>query len=125
MVRKGSGLTAVLGSVVIGAALATPAKSDEFATVESLDAFVSLIDGRELKRFGITVTVTPQGQIQGRAFGYDVEGEWQWNDGYFCRDLFWGGDDLGYNCQLVEVDGETMRFTSDQGTGQSADLRMN
>jgi len=30
--------------------------------------------------------------------------------------------DLGANCQAVERKGNTMRFTSDQGRGRSADL---
>jgi hypothetical protein len=46
------------------------------------------------------------------------------NNGYFCRDLFFGEDDLGFNCQLVQVNGETLRFTSDQGQGIYADLTL-
>jgi hypothetical protein len=80
--------------------------------------------GRELRRFGIRLTVTPDGTIQGRAFGTPVTGQWNWNDGYFCRDLFYGEDDLGFNCQLVQVNGETLRFTSDQGQGIYADLTL-
>ena len=60
----------------------------------------------------------------GRAFGAPVTGAWTWQGGYFCRDLFWNGDDLGYNCQLVEENGDTLRFTSDQGSGMSADLNL-
>jgi hypothetical protein len=35
-----------------------------------------------------------------------------------------GEDDLGFNCQLVQVNGETLRFTSDQGQGIYADLTL-
>jgi hypothetical protein len=61
---------------------------------------------------------------RGRAFGTPVTGAWDWNNGYFCRDLFFGEDDLGFNCQLVQVNGETLRFTSDQGQGIYADLTL-
>ncbi len=87
--------------------------------------FEQLIDGRELRRFGIRLTVTSDGQIVGRAFGGDVVGAWNWENGYFCRDLFYQGDDLGFNCQLVQVRGDTLRFTTDRGQGIYADLRLN
>ncbi len=42
----------------------------------------------------------------------------------FCRDLFWGARDLGYNCQQVDVNGSRIRFTSDRGRGDSAVFRL-
>lgn len=104
------------------ALLATPAAADPFDKVDERDDFVSLIKDRKLTRFGIRLTVTPSGQIVGRAFGRNVSGAWQWRAGYFCRDLYWGQRDLGANCQEVKVQGATVRFTSDRGTGEFADL---
>ena len=90
--------------------------------VKNRDVFVSLMDGRELTRFGIKLIVTPDGKIDGRAFGRNVTGAWRWQSGYFCRDLYWGQRDLGPNCQAVKVQGRTVRFISDQGSGEFADL---
>ena len=42
----------------------------------------------------------------------------------FLPDLFYGERDLGPNCQEVQVNGETLRFTSDQGQGIHADLTL-
>ena len=98
--------------------------AEPLSVVSSRDSFVSLVQGKELRRFGIRLTVTPDGAIQGRAFGTPVTGQWAWDNGYFCRDLFWGDDDLGFNCQLVQAHGETLRFTSDQGQGIYADLTL-
>ena len=103
-------------------ALATAAKADGFAKINDRNAFVSMLDGRQLTRMGIKLNVTQDGQIKGRAFGYDVTGAWTWKSGYFCRDLYWGGDDLGRNCQMVKVQGDTLRFISDRGQGEFADL---
>ena len=100
------------------------AQAEEFRVVDSDTRFVALIEGRELRRFGIRLTVTPTGEIQGRAFGGPVTGQWRWENGYFCRDLFWNDTDLGYNCQLVQENGPTLRFTSDQGAGMFADLTL-
>lgn len=104
--------------------LAAPAMAEGFAPVTKRDRFVALIEGRDLTRFGITINVTPDGQIKGRAFGRDVTGAWRWNGDYFCRDLYWGKMDLGPNCQAVRVQGNTLRFISDQGAGQFADLSL-
>ena len=100
------------------------AQAEEFRVVDSDTRFVALVEGRELRRLGIRLTVTPTGEIQGRAFGGPVTGQWRWENGYFCRDLFWNDTDLGYNCQLVQENGPTLRFTSDQGAGMFADLTL-
>ncbi len=104
--------------------LVSPASAEGFLKVDDKNMFVSLMQDRALKRLGITVQVTEDGRINGRAFGYDVSGVWNWEGGYFCRDLSWGGDPLGFNCQMVQVNGNTVRFISDRGAGQYADLRL-
>lgn len=111
-----------LTAALIGFLVMTPAWADGFDQVQDRDTFVSLIEDKELTRFGIKLTVSPGGEIAGRAFGRSVSGAWQWKSGYFCRDLYWGKRDLGPNCQAVKIQGETIRFISDQGTGQFADL---
>jgi len=100
------------------------AAADEAARVESRDTFVQLVSGRELKRFGITLTVSPDGDISGRAFGREVTGAWRWDGGFFCRDLAFGGEALEYNCQVVERRGDSLRFIADKGVGDHADLRL-
>jgi O-glycosyl hydrolase len=116
-------LPSLVAAMILSVASAVPAAA-EFTAVTSRNAFESLIDGRELRRFGIRLTVTSEGQIVGRAFGGNVSGAWTWDNGYFCRDLFYGNDDLGYNCQLVQVHGDTLRFTTDRGEGIYADLNL-
>lgn len=92
--------------------------------VEDKAEFVDLVEGKTLLRPMVRLTVKPDGKITGRGVAWDVTGSWKWNDGYFCRDLNWGGDDLGFNCQTVLADGSSMRFISDQGAGASADFRL-
>jgi len=108
--------------VLLGLLAAPVAAKAEFAQVTERERFVSLIEGRDLTRFGIRLEVTPGGQIEGRAFGRDVTGAWRWAQGYFCRDLYWGSMELGANCQAVRQRGNTLRFISDQGNGRYADL---
>ena len=97
----------------------------ELKKVKTQNEFVQIVNGKTLTRPLVKLTVTPDGRIAGRGSRWDVEGTWSWNNGYFCRDLFWGGDALGYNCQEVRAtpDGR-IKFTSDRGTGDSAMFRL-
>jgi hypothetical protein len=100
------------------------ASAEQFQPLRDQRAFVGLVQGRDLTRFGIRLEVTPAGEIRGNAFGTPVTGKWRWQDGFFCRDLYWGERDLGPNCQEVQVNGETLRFISDRGEGIYADLSL-
>lgn len=84
--------------------------------------FQAAVLGYDLKRAFITLTVTADGKITGRAFGRAVTGDWTWQDGYFCRSMLWGDRDIGYNCQEVRQNGDTLTFQSDRGTGMAADF---
>ena len=96
----------------------------EFAPVSERSEFVRLVQGKVLTLPLVKLQVSRDGAITGRGARWDVSGRWTWKDGYFCRDLSWGGDDLGYNCQAVEAQGNRIRFTSDKGAGDSAVFRL-
>ena len=66
--------------------------------------FIALVDGKTLTRPLVELEVAPNGQISGKGAAWDVTGNWTWKNGYFCRSLDWGGDDLGYNCQEVTAE---------------------
>ncbi len=117
-------MTKLMCSAAVCAALIGVPASAEFTRVEDRDAFVGLIEGKTLTRPFVRLQVSPQGDISGRGMRWDVDGDWTWQDGFFCRDLFWGGDDLGYNCQEVRANGQKIRFTSDRGSGDFADFRL-
>ena len=106
------------------ALMAAPVAADGFSKISKRSDFVSLIEGRDLKRFGIRLNVTPDGRISGDAFGREVVGAWRWQKGYFCRDLYWGSRDLGPNCQAVKVQNNTVRFIADRGRGDQADFAL-
>jgi hypothetical protein len=85
-----------------------------------------LVESRELRHrfYPITLQVLGDGEVTGSALGWGVTGTWAWQDGYFCRELNWGGDPIPYNCQLVEINNDLIRFTVDQGAGQDAVFRL-
>ena len=112
---------------LILATAAAPAVAESYAPVQDKDSFVALVQGKELRNrlYGVRLNVMEGGTIAGSAIGWDIVGTWTWQDGYFCRELSWGGDPLGYNCQLVEARGDDrVRFTVDRGAGDSASFRL-
>ncbi len=73
-----------------------------------------------LRLFGIKLKIMEDGRIEGKAMGRDVVGDWEWQDGFFCRSMFWGERDIGYNCQEVSINNKKIKFISDRGLGASA-----
>jgi hypothetical protein len=101
-----------------------PALAEGFAPVREKSEFMGLINGKALTRFGISLNVSPAGAIKGSAFGTTVTGNWNWKNGLFCRDMAYGSTEIELNCQTVARKGSTLRFTSDAGKGDSADMRI-
>jgi hypothetical protein len=110
--------------IALLATLATPAMADGYARVTDRGAFVNLVGGKSLTSLGVSLTVSPSGSISGRAFGSTVSGAWTWNDGYFCRTLKAGDKVFARNCQLVQQNGNRLRFIADKGAGETANLRI-
>ena len=110
--------------VSLFATLASPAMADGYFRVIDRGAFVNLVSGKSLTSLGVNLTVSPSGTIGGRAFGRDVTGTWTWNGGYFCRTMKAGDQSFARNCQLVQLQGDRLRFIADKGTGAVANLRI-
>jgi hypothetical protein len=116
-----------VAATLISLFAALPGQAQEYLPVKEKDAFLSLIEGRSLRLplYGLTLTLSPEGQITGKALGWGISGTWRWEDGYFCRNMDWSGMEIPYNCQLVEAKGDTnLRFTVDKGVGDSASFRL-
>lgn len=103
------------------------AAADGFEAVRDKNRFLDLMKDRALRigLYNLTINVRPDGSIEGSAMGWKITGNWTWKDGYFCREMDWSGTEIDYNCQLVEASGaERVRFTVDQGKGDSATFRL-
>lgn len=114
----------MIRALLLSLALAAPLPALAFERVSQRGDFMTLVQGRTLHSLGVSLRVLPEGRIEGRAFGADVQGRWQWRDGFFCRELFAAGRAYPMNCQAVAVEGTTLRFTADRGRGDRADLRL-
>lgn len=114
--------TTLLAASLVSALAATPALGEQFVRITDGERFRSLVEGRELTRFGISLEVTPGGRISGSGFGYDVTGQWQWREGLFCRDMAYGDNSIAHDCQVVAKRDETLRFVAERGDGDYADF---
>jgi hypothetical protein len=78
---------------VLALCAAFPAYANDFSAVREKTAFLSLVEGRDLKIgiYNLSLSVLPDGKIKGRALGWDITGSWDWRDGYFCREMDWSG----------------------------------
>ena len=116
----------VIASVML-LAVPLPASANGFEPIREKGDFLSLVKDRVLRigLYNLSLRVLPDGRIEGSALGWGITGTWSWQDGYFCREMDWSGTPIRYNCQLVEArGGEQLRFTVDQGAGDSATFRL-
>ena len=104
--------------------LAGPSFAANYTKISDKAEFLKLVQGKTLTRPLVKLEVSSAGSITGKGASWDVNGKWTWDNGYFCRNINWGGTELGYNCQEVGLSNGKMRFTSDQGRGQSAEFKL-
>jgi len=106
------------------------AGSDGYAPVRESGEFMRIVEGRTLvlTRPGflrpIQLKVNPNGSLGGEARGYPVEGSWRWEGNRFCRQMEWGGYEVGYSCQDVSLTGNELRFIADRGMFRTAYFRL-
>ena len=112
---------------VLLASFCMPAHADTYAPIKDRPSFLKLVEGRDLRigLYDLTLNLMPDGQITGSALGWGITGSWRWDNGFFCRQMDWSGYAIEDNCQLVEALGaEKLRFTTDQGAGDSATFKL-
>lgn len=116
----------MIRTIVTSLFLLAPIGAQAYEPVSDKGTFLTLLSGKSLSNrlYGVTLQVSPEGAISGKALGTEVVGNWIWEAGFFCREMAWGDRAIPYNCQLVEARGDEMRFTSDQGTGEAASFKL-
>ena len=75
----------IFALIVVAISGVRPAAASDFVPVVDKSEFLSLVEGRDLRigLYNLTLNVLPDGQIKGRALGWDISGSWAWQDGYF------------------------------------------
>lgn len=92
--------------------------------VKTKHAFCEHVAGRLLIGKGLEFVIYPDGRIVGTAEGKVFSGAWFWREGFFCRHAELEGEDLGSDCEVIEVSEGLMRYTRDRGEGTSAVVKI-
>lgn len=104
-------------------AFASPAAADgKRITTEA--EFRQLVVDRDLDGGELRIRSDAGGKLEGTSRGRSFSGTWKWVDDTYCRQVFSRGQDLGYDCQAVFVDGDTVTFIRKKGKGQKVKLRI-
>ena len=105
--------------------MGVPALAEGFAPVKDKGAFLGLVKDRDLRigLYDLTINVLPMA-ITGSALAATSPATGPGKTGFLSRHAL-GHPRDPYNCQLVEaMESRILRFTVDQGRGQSADFRL-
>ncbi|TMV10238.1 dihydrodipicolinate reductase [Ruegeria sediminis] len=101
------------------AAVAGSAALAEFKQVKKESQFQQqIVDRKLVGANGDWTIIKADGSQSGEFNGNKYVGSWKWSGKYWCRNGVIGGRELGTNCQLVEVDGNSVRFIRDKGKGK-------
>ncbi len=92
--------------------------------VMTAGAFRERVAGKLLTGAGIEFVIYPDGGIAGTAEGKRFSGAWVWRHGFFCRKAELEGEDLGSDCETIEVAEDLMRYTREKGAGASAIVKI-
>ena len=111
-----------IGAFVLAAFAASgPVAAQSWQRITEENQFRNIIVGREIVTAeGNRFTSHPDGRITGQWAGQPMVGGWQWHQGFWCRNVRVGNNpETGTDCQIVEIRGNEVRNTRNQGRGES------
>jgi hypothetical protein len=111
----------VAGAVIVGGPLAA-----EFSRVKSEEQFRTNLVGKKYHdKYGNWFRWNADGTMSGKLKSKKkFSGAWVWSKKFVCRNVRIAGEELGTDCQIIEVDGNSVRFTRKKGKGDSGVLTM-
>ena len=88
--------------------------------IDTRAEFIDIFADKVLLGEDLRFTIHSSGDITGQAGGQDFFGSWYWEDGFFCRAVSSGEEDLGLDREVIERRGRHMRYTRQMGQGNSS-----
>jgi hypothetical protein len=97
-----------------------PALADNFKRIKSAEEFNAMVVGKTIDWDGGTAVLYANGKTDGKLKKQGkYTGNWVFSKGFYCRNLVINKKETGTDCQTVEIDGNKMRLTRNQGKGQA------
>ncbi len=105
--------------LALGVSLASgTAALADFEQIRSEKDFRTLVVGKTIESDQSTIVMNADGTFRGKTTdGRKIVGNWAWSGRWWCRNVTVGKQNLGQNCQKMEIDGDRLRATRDKGKG--------
>lgn len=118
--------TIAAACIALSACAANKPDTSEYERILSKDQYLELVADRVVKMEGSNFSGTnfSDGTMEGASGDNKLSGTWTWEDNHFCRDGIMGGKPLGRDCQVVEIFGNTLKVTRDEGKGKVVFLQL-
>ena len=88
----------------------------QYRAVTNEERFKEIVVGRALSwPGGFNVQFTSDGRIVGNFPSGEVRGNWQWQNGLFCRRISIAGQSRRSECLGIEIELNRVRFRRDNG----------
>lgn len=102
-------------------------EKNDFQRITTLEEYTSSVVGRKIVLGGKedTTTTHADGTMTGMFKGKPIVGTWEWENGYFCREMKIGDQVRKRDCQLMEVSGNSIRVIRNEGKGDTATYKLN
>ena len=111
--------------VTLLAASTIPAIAQNFKPIKTAEDFNTLVVGKTLTWGAGSAVIRANGKTDGRLNEQGkYTGNWAFTQGFYCRNLVIKNKETGTNCQTVEIDGNKLRMTRDQGKGRATTFSM-
>lgn len=105
---------------VLVLALSVGATGLQAGQLKSESEFRDQVVGHTLTMGDNSVVIQPGGTTEGTVSGQTFKANWMWQNGMYCRNAALGTTQLGTDCQVVSVSGDTVSFTGQSGKGQTS-----
>jgi hypothetical protein len=88
--------------------------------ISTKQAFLEKVAGRKHVNGSAWVIVSADGTVEGVGpKGGPISGDWSWEGDFYCRTIVFDGEPMLKDYQAVSLDGNTVTYTRDKGTGVS------
>lgn len=111
---------ALLTALIATIAFAGPVQAD-YKRIKNGTQFNADIVGKKLvDEQGNIFVANADGTISAKLVdGKKFSGNWVWNKKFWCRNGVLDGKALGTDCQVFEIDGNSVRLTREKGKGRT------
>lgn len=119
-------MKANLAVLAVAVLVASASAASAWERITSEDEYRARVVGKtHVNEAGSRWVHHPDGRITGTWAGKPMVGRWQWHQGFWCRNVRVGNAaETGTDCQMIEIRGNQVRNTRNQGRGDSGIARL-